>query len=156
VKSELRELSQSSFILCEIIDAYANDREKCFLRRKEKLHDQVWSLPVIGTLYRSFCINTLNLLKCDYKLCRFRERSADDAHGLSLSLFLSLSVFHLHLYSLPLGLRSFILQLAVSISLPFRLDMNIEASSEITAPLVTTYNVLTLLLELLITVITGA
>jgi len=31
-----------------------------------------------------------------------------------------------------------------------------EVSPEITAPLVTTYNVLTLLLELLITVITGA
>jgi len=40
-------------------------------------------------LYRSLCINTLNLLKCDYKLCRFKERSADDAHGLSLSLCLS-------------------------------------------------------------------
>jgi hypothetical protein len=47
--------------------------------------------------------------------------------------------------------------LRLSISLLLRLATNAEeASPKITAPLVTTYNVLTLLLELLITVITGA
>lgn len=41
-------------------------------------------------LCRLFCINALNLLERGCKLCRFRERSVDDAHGLSLCLSPSL------------------------------------------------------------------
>lgn len=82
-----------------------------------------------------------------------RERSEDDAHGLSLSLSHSLSPPSYFPSSSPRNVSA--LRLDFSPPSPCR-GRREKASLEIAAPLVTTYNVLTLLLELLITVITGA